>query len=699
MLTAHEGDPLDVQGAKGPSPVTGEGTHQGPWRNLAITVVLAAIPVALLLFFGWRFLQDPSRLAPTRDPAWYTWRTRALLDTGPAVLIDKQGPFGMFSGGYRVTTPILGALLHRIAGVDPLRFTVMLAVGLPVLTSLALGAFAFRHTHDHLLSILTTLAAAPLFLTVPFIGYLDNLMALFILAVALSFLEPARDSWAARSALALLLFLATLTHPTTAVLFGLTLVAWTGLRWIGNRLSVKKLLDREGPTLLASALGIGLGMIAWRLGLWGPKATLSDAVLTQPYTADFFRGRLTGWVRSLHPEFTVPVAALGVTWVLWRLARRRTVDRHSGMSALWLLPLIGVYGYLLGYTYPYYRFINVTLAPMLLLGLGVWVLTRPLWWLGDRIRDRWRVVPAAGVVLLLLALGALYYRPGQRLWDRQGSWASPRILATLAAAQGYAEQEPDRPIVFVIHPKTEVMRAWGLAKQSSNVILAGLAGSQVPRTYLYVGEPADFLAGRPTVTGYPIFDRLSRGFLADLQAGLGGYAASPIAFYLPSLNASGQPPPESAAVEVVPGLQILTGPGLADPSSMGVAAAEQAGAIETRELTAPRGRFDDPGHLLRVVLGLFLVLVLPGLVAMTWFHLDDAPSQLALIPGLSFALVTMSAVLVVAVHRGPFGAAEAWASIALATAAAGVMAFLGRRRTPAPDEVPSTVPVADALHR
>src|SRR5439155_637116 len=98
-------------------------------------------------------------------------------------------------GGYRVTTPVLGALLFRVAGVDPLRFTVLLAVALPVLTAAALGAFAFRHRRDHLLFVLAMLAAAPLFLTVPCIGYMDNLMALFLLAVALSFLDPAGVSW------------------------------------------------------------------------------------------------------------------------------------------------------------------------------------------------------------------------------------------------------------------------------------------------------------------------------------------------------------------------------------------------------------------------------------------------------------------------------------------------------------------------
>ena len=68
-------------------------------------------------------------------------------------------------------------------------------VALPVLASLALGAFALRHRKDPLIFLLTVLAAAGLFLTTPYVGYMDNVMCLYFLALALPFLEPARTSW------------------------------------------------------------------------------------------------------------------------------------------------------------------------------------------------------------------------------------------------------------------------------------------------------------------------------------------------------------------------------------------------------------------------------------------------------------------------------------------------------------------------
>ena len=42
--------------------------------------VIGGVVIVLLLLLGWRFLADPSLSAPTRDPAWYTWRAQVVLD-------------------------------------------------------------------------------------------------------------------------------------------------------------------------------------------------------------------------------------------------------------------------------------------------------------------------------------------------------------------------------------------------------------------------------------------------------------------------------------------------------------------------------------------------------------------------------------------------------------------------------------------
>src|SRR5438874_12257764 len=198
--------------AAGPPPVRERPFFASPW------IFLVAV-AGTLLAYGWVFLIHPTLVAPTRDPAWYTWRANLLLHATPDSIVKNWGPFGMFSGGYRVTTPVIGALLMRVAGVSRYTFSILFMVGVPILASLAIAAFAYRHRRDPLLFLLTLFAGGALFLTTPYVGYMDNITCLFILGMTLPFLQAARTSWGARTALMLLLFLATMTHPTTLGIF------------------------------------------------------------------------------------------------------------------------------------------------------------------------------------------------------------------------------------------------------------------------------------------------------------------------------------------------------------------------------------------------------------------------------------------------------------------------------------------------
>src|SRR5437879_3634832 len=183
-----------------PAPPSAEAPER-PTRSFLSNPWLMLLAVAgLLLTYGWTFLLHPTLVAPTRDPAWYTWRANLLLHAPPDAIVKDWGPFGMFSGGYRVTTPLLGALLMRVAGASRFTFAIVFMVGVPVLASLALAAFGYRHRRDPLLFFLTLVAGAALFLTTPYIGYMDNITCLFLLAMTLPFLQPARTSWGARTA-------------------------------------------------------------------------------------------------------------------------------------------------------------------------------------------------------------------------------------------------------------------------------------------------------------------------------------------------------------------------------------------------------------------------------------------------------------------------------------------------------------------
>src|SRR5262245_38559070 len=109
-------------------------------------IVLTALVLGLAL--GWRFLADPSLSAPTRDPAWYTWRAQVILDANPNRVVQEWGPNGLFAAGYRVSVPVMGALLQRIAGIDRYTFSTLFMIGVPVVAGLALGAAFYRSALD-----------------------------------------------------------------------------------------------------------------------------------------------------------------------------------------------------------------------------------------------------------------------------------------------------------------------------------------------------------------------------------------------------------------------------------------------------------------------------------------------------------------------------------------------------------------------
>jgi hypothetical protein len=656
-----------------PTPAESSGSLLGrPW-------VLAGAAVLLLLLFGWPFIQDPTLSAPTRDPAWYTWRTELLMNARPDVIVAEWGPFGMFSGGYRVTVPVAGALLQRVVGVDGVTFTTLLMVVLPVLSGLVLGAFAYRHRRDPLLFLLTLFASAGLFLSTPYIGYLDNQMGLYLLALTLPFIAPARTSWGARSAVFLFMLLATLTHPTTVAIFVLVLGSLAGIELLSTRFSFRKTLDAYGPMLTSAAFGVVFGLAAWKAGIWGLKAPFADAALPPPYSLEVFRGTLGSWVMSLEPAITGPLIAVAFAAIAARALRRdERTDDYDRMSLLWLLPLVGVLGFLIGLTYPYYRFMNTTLALMLLAGMGAWVATRSF------LRSRRRLVSITGVAVILAALGYVLAAGLTGQWNETGPrsrWMDPAYRVPLASARAYAAAQPDdRPIVFITNfPPQRV--AWGWGKTFANVARAGLEGDQAARSAVYFGSVEDFLAGRPSVEGDPTYDRVSRGFFEETRTRLRGYEDPPVVFLVAPLNA--RTPNEDLVdsfPQVGPGVALVEGPGLAEASPDALATARAAGEAEAARLADHPGALANPLHLLRVVLLLAFLLAVPGLIAARWFDVEDFPSRLALVPGLSIGLLLLSGTVVIAVRRAPFGVADGWASVALAIFAAGVLSALARRR-------------------
>ena len=297
MVTVPEAAPADGVGRR---------DLLGSWWAIALTVIV------LGLSLGWRFLADPSLSAPTRDPAWYTWRAQVILDSNPNRVVQEWGPHGLFSAGYRVSVPVMGALLQRVAGIDRYTFSTLFMIGIPLLAGLALGAAFYRSRRNPLVIHMAILAAVALFLSTPYIGYLDNATVLFLLCLTIPFLETARTSWGARTALFLIGIAAAFTHPTTCVIFGGILLAVFGWHFLTSRFSFGSALKSDGPMLMSVGFGMVAGLSAWVIGIWGSSASFADAALPPPYTAAFFTARLKEWVLSMQPVIIVPFVVVAI---------------------------------------------------------------------------------------------------------------------------------------------------------------------------------------------------------------------------------------------------------------------------------------------------------------------------------------------------------------------------------------------------
>ncbi len=648
---------------------------------LSRPIVLVALALVLLAALGWGFLADTSMTAPTRDPAWYSWRANVIMEGAPGRLAQGWGPGGVFAGGYRVSVPLAGAMLRRIAGIDRFTFSAFMMIGIPVLTGLALGAFAYRQHRDPLLFLLVLFATVGLFLTTPFVGYLDNITVLFVLSSLLAFYPAARTSWGARSAVFLLAVLAAFTHPTTCVFFGLAMMAAFGVSFLTSRFRIAPALKRYGPSLLTTGAGMVFGFGLWVVGIWGPAGSLKDAAVPPPYTRDFFLNRLAGWFASLEPLITFPLIALAIGWTVWRARRDRQPSSEFGaLSIAWLLPLLGALGFLfVAKPYPYYRFVNATAAFMGLAGLGAWVALR---WLlrGEGPR---RVVGLAGCILIVVALGFVINDGLQHRWTTEkNQWINQETRAALAAVHEIvARTDPDQANVFVVNYRDDPV-AYGWAKTFTNVARNGLPGPAAQRSATFFGSVHDFLAGRPTEGNSPEYTKVSKMYFGQLGHKLSQYAdGKPVVFlirgfYRGSVDADAD---LGRFTRVTPDVSVVTGPDLASPSPRAVAAAKAASDRVAARLSHPARPWENPLHTLRVLGGLFLLVVLPGLIASKWFEIDDPWTKIALIPGVSMALVILSAIAVIAVTRNAFSSADAWISLAIATGVAAGLAAWRRR--------------------
>lgn len=704
------------QGAGPPVEPDEETNERNPLNHLWVFLVAIGL---LLLIFGWQFIRDPSLTAPTRDPAWYTWRSGIIVHANPGLVPADWGPFHMFGGGYRVSVPVIGALLANIAGTAQSSFAAVMMIFVPILAGLAFGAAAYRSTKSAWLYLLTMAVTGLFYLTTPYVGYLDNLFVLFVLAGVIAFLEPARDHWGARTAVFLLSALAFFTHPTTCAVFLGSMIAMMLFHIVSMRFDFRKVLARDLPALAAVFLGMVIHIPLWLAGkfvLWGTAGDLADAALPPPYTREFFLERLMDWVRAQYPIVVIPLVVVAIVWIAKRAKKdQKPADAYRSMITWWLLPyLASVVFVAAGKVLPYYRFMNSTASIMPLAALGIFVVGV---WLMKKTNHNVFVAAVALIVLIgALAVGMQQGLKNSRWTDPNNQWIDQPTRISLAAVQSIAESDPSRPVLFVNNYARE-FQAYGWSKTYANVGRAGLTGDVAPRTFQYFGDLPDFLAGTSTITEpdctelvdkavetddlaavskKPIctYDLISRGFLEEQEKGVAANGGTPYVFLINKFNTlSANLPyfdaeseeiaaldPSVSLVDLGNDVRLLQGPGMAEASPEQIDGASAAERAVAAELANPPKAWSNPAHSLRVFVGLLLLFVLPGLIAARWFGIKGWQMKLGLIPPVSIALSVIAAIFVIAVTRSPFGMTNAVAAVVVANSAALGLNGLARRR-------------------
>ena len=630
-------------------------THSGrglgsPWAFLATGLILLAI-------FGATFFTNPDRPAAADDPAYYTWRTEALISNEPDAMLGIHGPLDMYSSGYRVTTPVVGGLIRRIADVGPLTPTIVLAVGLRVLIPMLLAGFAYRHRKDPLIWHAVAFGSASLLVTPPFAGYLDNVMTLLFLTAALYFIEPSRTQWPARIAFFILLLLPGLTHPTTLAIFYVVLGAMAVVRLIFRRFDLRSVIRDDGPMLGTAFLAAIATYAIWKIGIWGESASLSEAALPPPAGADFFKTRLGDWVAAMRPALNGPLFLVGLIGVL-AAGRRAAEDELTRVSVVWLAPLVGVLGAVAGLTYPYYRFFNTTLAWVLLVGVGAYFLAR--FFLDVARRGGAGVIAVLGLVAIAFVLAG-NFKAGldQTHWnDPSDAWIKPDQRADLDALKAFLFADPEtaeRPIVFVADDEAaEPVRIYGFAKLVGNVSRYGVPGELQDRTAYYLGSLENFLAGKPTDRD-DYYRSLSEASLDDAQSVGAELSRSPLVVVADVFNQTGSnadlPEPQDTSSDG------------ADVIFLDNGGVRDASASDAITMFAPEDPPSPVGNIFRAILGIILLLI-PGFLAVRLLLPEaETGEMLAMVPVLGISLLALVTIVQLAITGSPLTSGQAWMAL------------------------------------
>ncbi len=373
--------------------------------------------------------------------------------------------------------------------------------------------------------------------------YTDNLFAAAVLVAALVAVISATRSGEGFWAAAILLGAAGIAHgPSFAVvvvavaLVALALLPASVRAWRTNETSLVATPSARLAGILAGAAALTAA------GIFG-------VLRVAPDTPKLSRGELS---KKLHDDvplyrywLTAPLAAVGV-WALGQTGVRTDgspdedgAARRAGRLLLLLLLLAwsavsvsGVVLFLLGRNSPAHRFLSFLLPLPILVAVAVLAVGG---WIGRRIGRRAGVAVIVAGVLGLGAVGVLEYYVELPSPSRGVEWIDPAKIHDAVDAAAYlrgAGVPESTPVVYVIDDTGPNPLSY--VPEMTYMLRSVLPAGRVPNTYVYVGNPERYLAGRPTYRPHPAtYDANVNRFWPTVQALLPRH---PVALLLASYN-------------------------------------------------------------------------------------------------------------------------------------------------------------------
>lgn len=450
------------------------------WLLLAASAVL--VPLTYLRAFG---------SVPVHALGWdsytYVWQARAVGSIGLELSGSRPGSAALDS--------FLQGVLPVSASVQPLITSMALLAALALATAITLGrAMRLPLWTAGLIAAAVGLWGGSGRLAA---GYEANLMSLAIFVAATSLVALGGAQWWSFAAAFALVLAADLTHPGlapvyTAILVGLALLS---VPWIVRRARAGERWWRTEP-VVGAVVGVAalIGATAILFGLLGQRP--SDIADFSAVSALFDR-RLAKLPEQLGLTATLIMATAGLG-VAWLRRGTRTAEMIDRLGAAWLIGSVAAV--VTGAVWdqiPAHRVVFMALPVSALAGLAVAGVAARV--AASQVSEpgviRWLAalgVGITGIVLLaspgLTAFGG-YVRAPQDRWEESGRLTTAYVEAV----------RPTGSIVMIVDQEGPVGSM--SPKVFLNATRAGLDPAYLDDFVIYVGEPENALAGRPTLIG------------------------------------------------------------------------------------------------------------------------------------------------------------------------------------------------------